>query len=167
MEKIKLEELIENRATIKQIAKTLSCSQTNVRYWLKKFGLKTKRGPGGKLPKDMLTPRKCVHCGETDPEKFYGHKHTICGKCHLKYTHDLGREKRKKALDFLGGKCTICGFNKYHCSLEIHHLDPNKKDVGFTNYRYWKWSRIENELAGCVLLCSNCHSALHYGLVEL
>ena len=165
MIKTELELLLEKGLTTRQMAKELVCSQTNVRYWLKKHGLKTKLGPRGKFPKDLIRPRKCV-CGETDPSKFYGNKRNTCGKCHNKYTLQKGKEKRKFALEYLGGKCTACGYDKHTCSLDIHHTDPAKKDVAFSSMRGWCVERLRLELKSCTLLCKNCHAALHCGEID-
>lgn len=154
--------LVERGDTLKQIAKTLLTSQSNVRYWLKKFDLKLKRGARGKKPKDFSFPRKCS-CGETDPNKFYGNKTTICGKCHCKNTLQKGRDNRVYILDKLGGKCVNCFFDKWKASLDVHHLDPSKKDVAFSTIRYWSKDKIDKEIEKCVLLCRNCHAAHHSG----
>ncbi len=33
------------------------------------------------------------------------------------------RELRQKAVELLGGKCSMCGYNKCEAALEFHHLD--------------------------------------------
>jgi hypothetical protein len=106
---------------------------------------------------------KCGHCGETDPIKFYGHKKSVCGKCHNKYTLDLGKKKRSFLVEHMGGKCVACGFNKYQSALQVHHLDPSKKDQNFPSIRGWSEQRILAEIQECVLLCACCHSAVHSG----
>ena len=166
MNKSDLETLINQSFTLKQIAKNLQSSQSNVRYWIKKYGLKLKRGAKGKKPKDFVTDKKCA-CGETDPNKFYGNKTKICAKCHNKYNLLKGHENRLYMLDKLGGRCINCGFDKYKSSLDIHHLDPTQKDVGFKTVRYWSRNRIDKELEKCVILCRNCHNAHHNGELEL
>lgn len=110
---------------------------------------------------------KCSHCGEDDPQKFYGHKKTICGQCHNEYTMKLGKQKRQYAVDKLGGKCVSCGFNKWIVSLDIHHLEPSIKDSKFAQMRGWSLERIDKEIKNCVLLCRNCHAALHAGFLNL
>jgi hypothetical protein len=162
MEKKILYELIEFGDTLKQIAFKTGTSQSNVRYWLKKFELKLKRGAKGKKPKDFSFPRKCS-CGETDPNKFYGNKTTVCAKCHCKYTLLKGQENRVYILEKFGSKCSNCGFNKWKASLDVHHLDPSKKDSGFSTIRYWTRDKIDKELEKCILLCRNCHAAHHSG----
>lgn len=163
MEKETLSSFIELGYTLKQIAKELSISQTTVRYWLKKFELKLKRGARGKKPKDFEFPRKCNICGEIDIKKFYGNKTTVCGKCHNKVVHKKGKENRTYIIEKLGGKCFNCGFDKWKASLDVHHLDPSKKDVAFSTIRYWTRDKIDKEIEKCVLLCRNCHAAHHSG----
>jgi hypothetical protein len=162
-----LENLVSLGMTLKEMAKELKCSQTNVRYWLKKYDLRVKRGPRGKLPKDFIIQRKCGSCGETDPNKFYGNKKFICAKCHTKYVNEVGRKNRQYALDLLGNKCIVCGFDKYNCSLDLHHVDPTIKDPNFSGYRSWSSKRIEKEVEKCVLLCRNCHAAVHNNEIDL
>ena len=105
----------------------------------------------------------CSKCGETDSTKFYGHKKTMCGKCHNEYTKQLGKQKRLYAVTKLGGKCASCGYSTYIESLDIHHIDPSIKDENFSSMRGWSLARIDKEIVGCVLLCKNCHSAFHAG----
>jgi len=102
-------------------------------------------------------------CGERDPNKYYGHKKSMCGNCHNEYTIRVGREKKAYARGILGDKCVSCSFDKYPECLDIHHLDPTVKDTNFRSMRGWSLSRIDKEIKGCVLLCKNCHTAYHSG----
>lgn len=123
-------------------------------------------GHNTKTEKIQVRSFKCS-CGETDPSKFYGWKVRVCGACHNQYTLNRGRETRNRILAHLGGKCAVCGFDKYPCSLEVHHLDPAIKDKTFAGMRGWAWQRVLKELKGCILLCRNCHAAVHCGYVSL
>lgn len=109
---------------------------------------------------------KCYICGEIDPTKFYGHKTGTCGKCQNKQVIQKGKENKKFAIEYLGGKCVSCGFDKYPCSLDIHHKDPEEKDSNFNSYKGWSRDRLIKELDKCVLLCSNCHNAYHNGYLD-
>jgi len=165
MERAVLENLIAQGQTLRQIAKSLQSSATNVRYWLRKYDLHTHRGPKGHLrPEDVLN-RKCP-CGETDPTKFYGVKRFKCAKCHSKYMHDKGKETRARAVASLGGKCSRCGYNRCLPALGFHHIDPKQKDPGFQHLRGWSWKKVEAELKKCILVCSNCHAEIHEELKE-
>ena len=116
------------------------------------------------VPKSIVY--KCSKCGDTNKDNFYKGRNTICKKCKNMETYNLSREKRDFAIEYLGGKCSHCGYDKYKCALDIHHEDPEKKDKNFSNMRHWSYERIIKELKGCVLLCKNCHSAFHVGELE-
>lgn len=166
MEASKLKELVDKKYTIKQMAAEMGCSQTNIRYWLKKHNLKQVRGPGGKHPKDYKTPRKCCKCGETDPDKFYGNKTTTCGKCHNQIQIKKGQENKEFAVQYLGGKCAHCGLVAHSCVYDLHHNDPSEKDIAFNTWRYWSRDKIKKELDKCTLLCACCHRLEHQRLRE-
>lgn len=154
-----LENLIEEGKSQREISRELNTSQTNLRYWLNKYGIKTR----GCL---RLNPHKCA-CGETNPAKFYGNKRSICGPCHNRYTLKQGQLKKARVRDYLGGKCINCGYNKYASPLVIHHTNPERKDPDFVGMRGWAWARIVEEVKDCVLLCANCHIAFHSGEIRL
>jgi hypothetical protein len=166
MEKEVLILQLQQWKSVRQIAVDQHTSFTNVRYWLKKYGLRTKRGPHGKLSVDFdpsLKPHSCIYCKESDPTKFYGNKRKVCGKCHNGYCITKGQEKKARVIAHLGGSCSVCRFDVFITALDIHHLDSNKKDPNFSGWRGWSWERIERELEGCVLLCRNCHAGVHGG----
>lgn len=163
--------LIDDGKTIRQIADECNMSMTTIRYWLHKFGLRTKRGPHGyvnkTLRKEMSQNRKCGCCGTTDVSKFYGRRRDYCRECFNRKKLEVGRKRREWAIAHLGGRCVVCGFNKWSSGLDLHHLDPKKKDVGFRGFRYWSLKRCEDEIKKCVLVCKNCHAGIHSGNVEL
>ena len=75
---------------------------------------------------------------------------------------------RKMAVDHLGGKCQICGYNKCSDSLDFHHRDPETKKFGISVDGITRsWSRVKNEIEKCVLLCANCHREVHAGIAQL
>jgi hypothetical protein len=160
MDKNNLENYISLNYSTRKIAQLENKSQSTIRHWLKKYELKTS------FSTFRIDKYKCK-CGQTNPEKFYGHKKSICADCHNEYTMNLGKNKKQSARKYLGGCCKICGFDKYPCSLDIHHLNPAVKDNNFKSMRGWSWERILQEIKTCVLLCKNCHTAVHSGLVEI
>jgi predicted HNH restriction endonuclease len=69
---------------------------------------------------------------------------------------------RTKAIEYKGGKCEKCGYNKCNNALEFHHLDPKIKEFGISEKGYTRsWKSIEKELNCCQLLCANCHREVH------
>lgn len=69
---------------------------------------------------------------------------------------------RERAVEFLGGKCSICSYDKHPAGFDFHHVNPREKDFTISSAASWK--KIEPELLKCVLLCSNCHREVHAGL---
>lgn len=68
--------------------------------------------------------------------------------------------KKLKAIEFLGGKCEMCGETNLF-KLSFHHIDPNEKEFNLQELRSRRWSKIEKEIIKCKVLCRNCHEKLH------
>ena len=76
------------------------------------------------------------------------------------------RKTKEKLIEYKGGKCQICGYNKCTSALEFHHLDPSQK--GFTISGGTKsFENLKPEVDKCILVCANCHREIHRGLVDL
>lgn len=77
-------------------------------------------------------------------------------------------QARKKAyvVERFGGACQTCGYSKCLAALEFHHVDGKEESPSYV-IMAWSWERAKKELAKCVLLCSNCHKEVHYGVREL
>lgn len=65
----------------------------------------------------------------------------------------LALQRRAYALEFLGGKCAVCGSTE---NLEIDHKDPTQKS--FPISRPPSEKAFRKELTKCQLLCHTCHS---------
>ena len=112
------------------------------------------------------TEYKCSHCGETNPEKFTKGRYTECKKCRDRYNKHAMKSNKIQSVNYLGGKCMCCGFDKGISAFDFHHVDPSQKDSNFAHHSYWSWERTKNELDKCLLLCSNCHRMLHHNEVS-
>ena len=78
------------------------------------------------------------------------------------------RKIRDLAVQYKGGKCQICGYNKCPQALEFHHLSPNGKDFGISDKGYTRsWAKVQNEIDKCILVCANCHREIHSGITQL
>jgi transposase len=78
------------------------------------------------------------------------------------------RERIKiKAVEYKGGKCIVCYYNRCIRAFDFHHLDPSKKDFNISNNCNMSWDRVKIELDKCILVCSNCHREIHDGMVKL
>ena len=91
-------------------------------------------------------------------------KTVFCGvKCKNKFhTKKKRKDLKIQAIEYKGGKCEICGYNKCVEALEFHHLDPNEKEFGISKTgNTYSWEKIKNEIDKCSLLCANCHREVH------
>lgn len=73
---------------------------------------------------------------------------------------------KRKAIEYKGGCCVVCGYKKSSRSLQFHHRDPTQKDFGIGG-KSLSWEKIKNELEKCELVCGNCHGEIHDGLIDL
>jgi hypothetical protein len=77
------------------------------------------------------------------------------------------RKIKLMAIEYKGGKCQICGYNKYPGALDLHHIN-GQKDFGIGDKRYTRsWERIKQELDKCILVCANCHREIEAGITQL
>ena len=72
------------------------------------------------------------------------------------------RKVRLMAVQYKGGHCSRCGYDKCVEALEFHHLDASQKDFGISSKGYTRsWQKVREEIEKCVLVCANCHRELH------
>jgi hypothetical protein len=69
---------------------------------------------------------------------------------------------KEKAIEYKGGKCEKCGYDKCKWVFDFHHLIPNEKDFAISRYSTLAWDKVKKELDKCIMLCANCHRELHY-----
>ena len=69
---------------------------------------------------------------------------------------------KQKALEYKGGRCELCGYNRCGDALEFHHLDPKEKDFAVSGSGITRaWEKVKAELDKCTLVCANCHRERH------
>ena len=82
------------------------------------------------------------------------------------------REVKETLLAQMGQEsCSRCGYNEFISALEFHHRNPKQKDSQVSKLvsRYATTPSESNmellisEANKCIVLCSNCHQALHAG----
>lgn len=72
------------------------------------------------------------------------------------------RKLKEKLVEYKGGKCEICGYDKCITALEFHHLDPNEKEFTIGYNGVLSLEKCKQEVDKCILVCANCHRELHY-----
>lgn len=66
-----------------------------------------------------------------------------------------------------GGKCRVCGYDKYVGALEFHHVDPATKEFNLGGTGWMDgMEKLRKEAAKCVLVCSNCHREIEAGITQ-
>lgn len=66
-----------------------------------------------------------------------------------------------QCIQYKGGKCQNCGYDRCYAALEFHHRDPKQKDLDWRRLRRRRFEVIRAELDKCDLLCANCHREEH------
>lgn len=172
----RLSQLVESGMTIAEIADEVGLSKGTVRHWLKRYGMTTKhhRGhrPGSQTGEakraGQLTIRMyCPHHGEAE---FWleGRGAYRCKRCGSDAVTRRRRLVKEMLVREAGGRCVICGYDRYLGSLQFHHLDPAMKRMARSARGVaFAIDRLREEAGKCVLLCSNCHAEVEGGIVEL
>jgi predicted HNH restriction endonuclease len=164
MEKKILEKFVNDGLSMREIAEELKKGQTTIRYWLLKYELSTKR----KLTNDDKINKFCPRCKNVkDRSEFYNRRGKIgssvyCKTCTTDQTLERMRLLKQKCVEYKGGKCEKCGYDKYNGALDFHHIDPNEKDFTISHVKAYSFDdKIKKELDKCILVCSNCHREIH------
>lgn len=87
---------------------------------------------------------------------------TYCKYCSNKTNKKAKVNFKNACIQYKGGKCVVCGYNKNSAVLQFHHRDPSKKDFTISAKRKLVMDEeLKLELDKCDLVCSNCHCELH------
>jgi len=167
MTKEKLQNYISNNYSSYDIAKAENKGQTTIRYWLKKHNLNTEGNIRDKKVIKGINNFICCYCKEYKPtDKFYKKTkdthQSYCKDCFNKYIKQRWKDRKKKAIEYKGGKCISCGYNKCPDVLEFHHKDAETKEFDWKKLRQMSWDKVIKELDKCDMLCANCHREKHY-----
>jgi hypothetical protein len=76
-------------------------------------------------------------------------------------------ELKQQFIDYLGGSCKHCGYDKCPAALDFHHLDPSQKEFSIRSVKTRSFELVKEELDKCILLCSNCHREEHFNQNQL
>lgn len=91
-----------------------------------------------------------------------------CKKCASEAVQKRREKIKLLAIEYKGGKCEICSYNKCQQALEFHHIDPDKKDFGIGEKGYTRSiESVKKEVDKCILVCANCHREIHAGLIDI
>lgn len=154
-----LKSLVDQGKSAYEIAEILDKGHTTIRYWLKKYNLKT-QWEAFKKKERFGSKSVCKKHGLSE----YNNKGR-CRKCATEAVQKRRDKLKQKSVEYKGNKCEKCGYDKFIGALEFHHIDPNEKDFGISYKGYTRsWNKVKLELDKCKLLCANCHREEHAGI---
>jgi DNA-binding CsgD family transcriptional regulator len=170
----RLEELLGECASLREIAAELGLSVSTVRYWLKRHSL-TPSGVGRRRAVSRAAraaglkrlERECPRHGLTvfvlESRGYYR-----CLMCRTEAVSRWRRRVKRRLAEVAGGACAICGYDRYQGALQFHHLDPEQKSFGISRGGVTRnAAEAEAEASKCVLLCANCHAEVEAGLASV
>lgn len=117
---------------------------------------------------ESINYKYCPRCdSKKHVDEFYDRRgkkggSVYCKMCTKNEAIERQNKLKKLAVTYKGGKCELCGYDKYIGALEFHHKNPEEKDFGIGNLKSYKLTDIiKLELDKCMLLCANCHRETH------
>jgi excisionase family DNA binding protein len=164
--------LVDEGLSTRQMAERLGLSQSTVRHWLRRHGLRTARArrEGSHGVRGTDSPRRTLTCwrhGETD---FWLDNRGIyrCLRCRSEAVARRRRRLKEILVADAGGRCIICGYDRYIGALQFHHREAETKEFGVGERGLTRsLAAVRAEAAKCVLLCANCHSEVEGGIVNI
>ena len=124
------------------------------RYCLECVPYKTRRGrPPAK------SQRTCDTCGREFI--FIRRKGHLLNRCRSCCTTVRRKAMKKRVVEFKGGACIRCGYNKQIEVLSFHHRDPSLKSHEVCGAVNRSFAANLAEAEKCDLLCANCHMEVH------
>lgn len=88
---------------------------------------------------------------------------SYCKICNKADRVKRNKENKIKAVEYFGGKCIDCGYNKYVGALDFHHTDDSLKSDNYHNLKNMNFKNFLQALIDqkCELVCANCHRERH------
>ncbi len=173
LERAPLEAAVENGLTLEGMATLVDRDISTVRYWLRRYGLKATGGSRrretreAKRRGDRHIDRRCPRHGRT---KFVLENRGSyrCMKCRSADVAAWRRRAKQRLVEEAGGRCKVCGYDRYLGALQFHHLDPSSKLFSLSRRGCTRaFTELQAEAAKCVLLCANCHAEVESGVVTV
>ncbi|SOK58727.1 Phage protein [Yersinia phage fHe-Yen9-04] len=146
--------MIEQGRSVRDIAKECNVAYSTMNKYFKNNNLKSQ----------YMIQLESPICFKHNVEftKRNNSNKRICWKCNAENVSKHRKKLKIKSVEYLGGKCERCGYNKSMSALEFHHKDPSEKDFEISAKGITRsWQKIQIELDKCMLLCSNCHREIH------
>jgi transposase-like protein len=161
--------LVEEGLTIQQMAERLGLGATTVRYWLRKYGLATARARGARpAAGERIVIRECRRHGFTVWVRTGSDGRFRCKRCRSEAVTARRRRVKRVLIEEAGGRCVLCGYDRFPGASQFHHLDPADKAFAISVQGVARsLEKARAEAAKCVLMCANCHAEVEGGVATI
>jgi DNA-binding transcriptional ArsR family regulator len=164
--------LVQEGLSTREIAERIGFSQSTVRHWLRKHGLRTVRArrENSRGVRGVHADRIDMECGRHGLTEFWLEARGIyrCLRCRSEAVARRRRRLKEILVADAGGACSVCGYDRHIGALQFHHRDGTEKKFGLSDRGLTRsLTAVRAEAAKCVLLCANCHSEVEAGIVKL
>lgn len=177
--KKKIIELVKSGLTYKQVSEELGCAISTVSYNCKKENIESihtqkkiseskineikklydEIGSSLKVAKQLgISKTTVLKYVETKKIKKLTDKELKENK--VEQVLEWRKRAKIKLVEYKGGKCERCGYNKCIEALEFHHRNPSEKSFTISG-KSFSLKRLKKEADKCILVCSNCHKEIH------
>lgn len=112
----------------------------------------------------LINRKKCQTCGSTVRKtRKYCSPECRIKKPQIQKNFISYQELKEFCIEYKGGRCSICGYNKCSAALHFHHTDPLSKKYQISSLccRNTISPLLLEELDKCILVCANCHTEIH------
>lgn len=107
--------------------------------------------------------KECKHHGKTEYILEPSRDAYRCKRCRVENVTRKRKKIKKQLVEYFGGQCESCGYNKCIAALDFHHKNPNDKNFGISHRGLTRsFKKVLMEAKKCILLCSNCHRELEH-----
>lgn len=170
----RLERLVGEGASLRDLSEVLGLSVSAVRHWLNKYELETSQTGWRRAQTRMAREeglkhieRNCRHHGMTT-FGLEGRGYYRCLQCRKEAVSKWRRRTKLRLITQAGGSCLVCGYDKHPRALHFHHLNPAEKLYVISRCGHTRsYADVLREAQKCVLLCANCHAEVEDGVSEL
>jgi AraC-like DNA-binding protein len=172
VDRYRMESLAAAGHTIAEMAADLGVTTVTLRRRLARFGLRTaaaRRALIGRAAKAAGLPTVTMPCAQHGNTEFVleGRSYYRCKRCRMERVAQRRRTTKAILVADAGGKCCICGYDRWVGALEFHHLDRDEKRLEISQGVTLSLETLRAEARKCVLVCSNCHAEVEGGVTTL
>lgn len=160
-----LKGLVDQGLSSRKITEYFGCNHSTTQRRLKKYNLKTQH----ERPKKFVgTEKSCKKCKVVlSLDNFFssgrlGWYRGSCKTCYLEGIKSKRRNIKIQLINYKGGKCQTCGYDRYAGALNFHRIDFRKKENITTLTGDKSLKKQKEEVDKCILVCANCYRKIKY-----